>query len=74
LQAVTRRALDVNDAKKVYLQLINMYRSSNKLEYVEPIYKKLCKKYFESLEIWSSYIDFLFESKSDEFTKPKVIL
>jgi len=38
--------------------------------------KKLCKKYFESLEIWSNYIEFLFEVKSEkgEFTEPKVIL
>lgn len=46
---------------------------------VEDIYKKLCKKYFESLEIWSSYIEFLFDMRSQkqdesEFTEPKTIL
>lgn len=50
---MTNRALEVNDRQKVYLQLINIYRQSNKLEFVEDLYKKLCKKYHESLEIWS---------------------
>lgn len=29
LQAVVKRALDVNDRRKVYLQLINIYRSTD---------------------------------------------
>ena len=78
LQAVVKRALDVNDRKKVYLQLINIYRTSDKVDFVEDIYKKLCKKYHESFEIWSSYIEFLFDmrgKKTDsEFTEPKTIL
>ena len=70
----------MNDRKKVYLQLINIYRASNKTQYVEDIYKKLCKKYHTSLEIWSAYLEFLFEAKSNagdgenEHTEPKVIL
>jgi rRNA biogenesis protein RRP5 len=67
--------LEVNDRQKVYLQLINIYRQSNKLEFVEDLYKKLCKKYHESLEIWSQYIEFLFDAPADGgFTKAKVIL
>jgi len=58
--------------------LINIYRNSKKLEFVEAIYKKLCKKYHTSLEIWSSYLEFLFEAKNaeteTEHTEPKVIL
>ena len=76
---MVRRALDVNDKKKVYLQLINIYRTSNKTEYVEDIYKKLCKKYRSSLEMWSSYLEFLFDSRDSpesetQFTQPKAIL
>ena len=76
LQDVVKRALDVNDRKKVYLQLINIYRGTDKVDFVEDIYKKLCKKYFESLEIWSSYIEFLFDmrTKGGDFTEPKTIL
>ena len=76
LQDVVKRALDVNDRRKVYLQLISIYRANGKVDYVEDIYKKLCKKYFESLEIWSGYIDFLFDmrGKDGDFTEPKTIL
>jgi rRNA biogenesis protein RRP5 len=34
----------------------------------------LCKKYFAELDIWSAYVEFLHEAKSDEFTQPKVVL
>jgi len=55
--------------------LINIYRTSDKTDFVEDIYKKLCKKYFESLEIWSGYIEFLFEMRGkDDYTEPKTIL
>lgn len=76
LQGVVRRALDVNDRKKVYLQLINIYRATDKGELVEDIFKKLCKKYHESLEIWSGYIEFLFDmrGKDGDYTEPKTIL
>ena len=65
LQAVIRRALEVNDNRKVYLQVVNLYRTSNKTEHVEAIYKKLCKKYYADLDIWTSYIEFLFECPKD---------
>ena len=76
LQEVVKRALDVNDRRKVYIQLISIYRANGKVNYVEDIYKKLCKKYFESLEIWSGYIEFLFDmrGKDGDFTDPKTIL
>ena len=62
--------------------MINVYKTCGKEELVEDIYKKLCKKYFESLEIWSNYIEFLFDvrnneemlGKSHNFTEPKTIL
>ena len=49
LQSVVKRAIDVNDRLKVYLQLINIYRQSDKTAYVEDIYKILCKKNHENL-------------------------
>ena len=39
---------------------------------VEPIFKKLCKKYHSSLEIWSSYLEFAFEAENA--AEPKSIL
>lgn len=47
LQSVVKRGLEVNDSQKVYLQLVNIYKGSQKYEFVEPIFKKLCKKYFD---------------------------
>lgn len=78
LQAIVKRAVEVNDRLKVYLQLINIYRASDKTDFVEDIYKMLCKKHFENLNIWSSYIEFLFEMRSsmsaDQFTPAKTVL
>lgn len=39
LEACTRRALEVNDRKKVYLNLIDIYKSSMKFGFAEVIYK-----------------------------------
>ena len=64
LEKVVKRALEVNDRKKIYLQLVNMYISSKKYQYVEDIYKQLCKKWGQSLKVWSGYLDFLFIVKS----------
>ena len=35
LEGCTRRALEVNDRKKVYINLIDIYKSSKKYEYIE---------------------------------------
>lgn len=82
LEAVTKRALEVNDRRKVYMNLIDIYRTSMKYGYIEVIYRQLCKKYGKSLEIWSGYLEFLFEMrqrkkdghtdhKDFEFSDPK---
>lgn len=53
----------MNDRKKIYLQLIQIYREAgDKQDLIEEIYKKLCKKYNESLDIWAAYIQFCFEN------------
>jgi rRNA biogenesis protein RRP5 len=86
LEECTKRALEVNDRKKIYLNLVDIYKASKKYEYIEVIYKQLAKKYNNSLDIWSAYIEFLIEIrvkkedpahfllKSVEFSEPKVIL
>ena len=60
LEKVVKRALEVNDRKKMYLQLVSIYMSSHKYEYIEDIYKLLCKKFNTSLKVWSGYLEFLF--------------
>lgn len=86
LEKVVKRALEVNDRKKIYLQLIGIYQTSDKYQYIEDIYKSLCKKYNESYQIWAGYLEFLFsmrEQKKDKanfllkeltFSEPKQIL
>ena len=87
LEACTRRALEVNDRKKVYMNLIDIYKTSMKFGFAEIIYKQLSKKFGNSLEIWTAYIEFLIEMKQKkedesqkfvledtEFSDPKSVL
>lgn len=53
----------MNDRKKIYLQLVNVYKGMEKFDLVEDIFKKLCKKYFSEPEIWANYLEFLFEMR-----------
>jgi rRNA biogenesis protein RRP5 len=62
LAKVTVRALEVNDKRSVYLNLINIYKTNQNLEFVEPIYKQLVKKYSNSVDLWAGYIEFLIEN------------
>jgi rRNA biogenesis protein RRP5 len=39
LEQCTKRALEVNDRKRVYNNLIDIYKQSQNFEYIEPIYK-----------------------------------
>jgi len=85
LEQVTKRALDVNERRKVYLNLIDIYKSSMKFDYIEAIYRQLSKKFGNSLEIWSGYLEFLIEMRHRkkeeegslqdvEFSEPKQVL
>lgn len=68
LEQCAKKALEVNERKKVYLNLIDIYKTSLKYQFIEPIYKQLCKKFSNNLDIWSAYIEFLIEmsAKQDE--------
>ena len=70
------RALEVNDKKTVYLNLINIYKTNENLEYVEPIYKQLVKKYNNNVELWAGYLEFLIENhtKHEDISEPKSVL
>jgi rRNA biogenesis protein RRP5 len=60
-QKVLDRAKQVCDKKLLYNHLIQIYMNSNKYEEVLDTYKVLIKDYFDDLEIWKKYIEFLFE-------------
>jgi rRNA biogenesis protein RRP5 len=72
-RAVNKISMTAEDDK---LNLWIAYMNLESKFGTEDIYKKLCKKYHESLEIWSSYIEFLFDmrGKDGDFTEPKTIL
>lgn len=71
------------------MNLIDIYKSSAKFDFIEAIYRQLCKKYGNSLDVWSGYLEFLIEmrerkkegagpSKKDDdeegFSDPKQVL
>ena len=69
----------------MYVNLIDIYKTSQNFQYVEPIYKQLVKKYSNNLDMWSSYLEFLIDMRTKqkeknivtsslEFSDPKVIL
>jgi len=86
LESCTKKALEVNDRKKIYLNLIDIYKGSMQFQYVEAIYKSLVKKYNNNVEIWAGYLEFLIEMqhkkgdkeqflvKDIEFSEPKTVL
>ena len=69
------------------MNLIDIYKTSMKFGFAEIIYKQLSKKYGNSLEIWTAYLEFLIEMKQKqedetqkfvvedtEFSDPKSVL
>ena len=61
LKSIVERALEVNDKKQIYLQLIRIYTNSKKYIIAYEIYKICIKDYFNDFEIWKKYLEFLFE-------------
>ena len=60
-QKILDRAKEVCDKKLLYNHLIQIYMNSKKYEEALELYKILTKDYFNDLEIWKKYIEFLFE-------------
>jgi len=58
---VVKRALEINDKKKVYLQLVNIYKNSKKYEPIEDILKLLVKKFNFDTDVWRKYFEVIFE-------------
>jgi len=67
LQKAAERAVGVNDRKKIYEALANIYICGKKYEFALDVYKLLVKKYFNDVNIWAQYTDFLF--KLDQLKK-----
>ena len=68
-QKILDKAKEVCDKKLLYSHLIKIYMDSKKYEDASDLYKLLIKDYFNDLEIWKKYIEFLFQIqklKSDD--------
>ena len=61
-KSVVERALEVNDKKTIYKHLINIYKQSNKFNLALEVYKIAIKSYFNDINLWRNYIEFLFEA------------
>jgi rRNA biogenesis protein RRP5 len=77
------RALEVNDKKTIYKHLINIYKQSGKYQMALEVYKLAMKSFFNDVNLWRNYIEFLFEAQKlnlndqmteTEFCSPKEML
>ncbi|KAI8342777.1 hypothetical protein BC941DRAFT_368731 [Chlamydoabsidia padenii] len=55
LEEVFKRALTFCEPKKVYLQLVNVYERSDKLDKAENLWKEALKKFSQSSKIWTQF-------------------
>eukprot|EP00826_Nyctotherus_ovalis_P063833 TRINITY_DN9360_c0_g5_i1.p1 TRINITY_DN9360_c0_g5~~TRINITY_DN9360_c0_g5_i1.p1 ORF type:complete len:225 (-),score=63.81 TRINITY_DN9360_c0_g5_i1:100-729(-) len=55
------RAIEINDKKKIYNALANIYFCSKRFEFALDVHKLLVKKYHDDVSIWAQYTDFLFK-------------
>jgi len=53
-----------------------MYQAAHKYQYIEDIYRQLSKKYSANLDIWTGYIEFLFQLRTykQDKTSPQYAL
>ncbi|ORX93442.1 nucleic acid-binding protein [Basidiobolus meristosporus CBS 931.73] len=55
LEAVFQRAAQVCEPKKIYLQLVQIYERSDKLDLAEQLYKTITKKFGASSKVWTNF-------------------
>ena len=60
-EKIFERAKEVCDKKLLFKHVIQIYFNSKKYNSVDDLYKILIKDYFDDLEIWKNYLEFLFE-------------
>ena len=60
-EKIFERAKEVCDKKLLFKHVIQIYMTSKKYDEANNLYKILTKDYFDNLDIWKNYIEFLFE-------------
>ncbi|RKP09133.1 hypothetical protein THASP1DRAFT_3428, partial [Thamnocephalis sphaerospora] len=70
LEATFHKALQTNEPKQVYLQLVRIYERSEKADLAEELYKTMTKKFNQSSKIWTQFgLFYLLQGKVDQSRK-----
>ena len=65
-KTVVERALIVNEKREIYKHLVNIYKISSKFDLAFEVFKICIKEYFEDINVWKSFIEFLFEVRAEK--------
>ncbi|KAF8819932.1 pre-rRna processing protein [Cardiosporidium cionae] len=74
LASVFSRAIQYNDAKKMYLQMVSIYERNEALPKAKTLLEEACKKFPESKKVWLRHLEFVFRSSSNSEESQKVLL
>jgi rRNA biogenesis protein RRP5 len=70
LNEAIKEAINMNDAKRIYSKMTEIYCRSNKLQEAEKVYLQMTKQFSQSKEVWVSYTMFLMKNdRLDEARK-----
>jgi len=61
---VVQRALEVNNKKEIYKHLVSIYKLSEKFQLAFEVFRICVKEYFEDVQLWKNFVEFLFEVKA----------
>ena len=67
---VVQRALEVNNKKEIYKHLASIYKLSEKYELAFEVFRICIKEFFEDVQLWKNFIEFLFEAKALKIKNP----
>ncbi|KAI8904014.1 hypothetical protein EDD86DRAFT_206747 [Gorgonomyces haynaldii] len=60
LEKLFDRALQMNDPKKIYIHMAQIYERTNKLDLAETTFTKMSKKFNQSAKVWVGFAMFYF--------------
>jgi len=61
---IVQKALEINNKKEIYKHLVSIYKLSEKYDLAFEVFRITIKEYFEDIQSWKNFIEFLFEIKS----------
>ncbi|XP_057307002.1 protein RRP5 homolog [Hydractinia symbiolongicarpus] len=72
LEKAFQDAVKVNEPKKIYLKMVEIYNKNNKKEEAEMLYQTMLKRFKSSKSVWTGYATFL--AKSDQVEEARKLL